>query len=57
MQTNTAEVSTPTSSPICCRLGVAPSKKPVLRSCEVSPAMDAAMATTHPTVSAAAIPA
>ena len=49
-------MSTPTSSPTCWRRGVAPSKKPVFRSWDVSPAMDAAMATTQPTVRAPALP-
>ncbi len=56
MQTKTAQVRTPISSPVCWRDGVAPSRKPVLRSCEVSPAIEAAMATTQPTVSAATLP-
>ena len=38
--------------PICCRMGVAPTRKPVFRSCEVAPAIDAAMQTTAPTPSA-----
>src|SRR5210317_2087306 len=55
-QTNTAEVRTPISSAVCCRRGVATSRKPVLRSCDVSPDIDAAIATTQPTVNAAALP-
>ena len=38
--------------PICWYFGVAPTRKPVLRSCEVAPAMAAAMQTTAPTQSA-----
>ena len=44
----------PMSWPSCCRRGVAPTSQPVLRSCEMSPAFEAAMATTVPTVSTAA---
>ena len=55
-QTNTAEVRTPMSSAVCCRRGVAPSRKPVFRSWDVSPEIDAAIATTQPTVRAAALP-
>ena len=54
--TKVAEVSTPTSCASCWWRGVAPSRNPVLRSWEVSPEMDAAMATTQPTISAAAFP-
>src|SRR6187551_151691 len=35
--------------PICCELGVAPTRNPVFKSCEVAPAMAAAMHTTDPT--------
>ena len=38
--------------PICWRIGVAPTRKPVLRSCEVVPPFDAAMETMPPTESA-----
>src|SRR4029453_15426762 len=44
-----AETMTPMMRPICCELGVAPTRKPVLRSCDVAPAMAAAMHTTEPT--------
>src|SRR3954465_3231859 len=44
----------PRSCPSCCFPGVAPTRYPVLRSCEMSPALDAAMATTVPTVNTAA---
>ena len=44
----------PISWPSCCRAGVAPTRYPVFRSCEMSPAFDAAMATTVPTVRTAA---
>ena len=33
-------VSTPMTRPTCCRIGVAPTRKPVFRSCEVAPAID-----------------
>ena len=45
---------TPTISAICCFHGVAPMRKPVFRSCEVSPALEAAMQTTPPMVMASA---
>ena len=45
-------VTTPMSSPICWARGVAPTRKPVLRSCEVAPALAAAMQTIAPTQSA-----
>ncbi len=54
--TNVADVNAPNNSPSCCFLGVAPSKKPVFKSCDVSPAIDAAIATTQPTVIAAVLP-
>ena len=57
MATAPADVITPASSPICCRRGVAPRMKPVLRSCDVSPAMDAATQTTVPTMRTVALPA
>src|SRR3954447_6158837 len=44
----------PMNCPNCCRAGVAPTRKPVFRSCEMSPAFDAAMQTTVPTVRIAA---
>ena len=44
-----AEAATPMSSPICCARGVAPTRKPVLRSCVVAPPFAAAMATMPPT--------
>ncbi len=37
---------------ICCAFGVAPTRKPVLRSCEVVPPFDEAMQTMAPTESA-----
>ena len=43
----------PISWPSCWRAGVAPTSQPVLRSCEMSPAFDAATATIVPTVSTA----
>ena len=45
-------VRTPMMRPTCCRTGVAPTRNPVFRSCEVAPAMAAAMQTTAPTPSA-----
>src|SRR4029453_9159342 len=36
------------TSPICWELGVAPTRKPVFRSCDVAPAIAAAMQTTDP---------
>ena len=44
----------PINWPSCCRAGVAPTSQPVFRSCEMSPALDAATATIVPTVSTAA---
>ena len=41
-----AEVTAPTMMAICCRLGVAPTRKPVLRSWLVAPALPAATAMT-----------
>jgi len=52
-----ADERTPIISPSCWSRGVAPTRKPVLRSCDVSPAMDAAMQTDVPTMSAVAFPA
>ena len=42
----TAETSAPTRIATCCFHGVAPTRKPVLRSCEVVPPLDDAMQTT-----------
>ena len=44
----------PMSWPSCWRAGVAPTSQPVFRSCEMSPALDAAIATMVPTVRTAA---
>src|SRR3954452_5277621 len=44
----------PRNWPNCCFAGVAPTRNPVFRSCEMSPAFDAAMQTTVPTVRIAA---
>src|SRR5947207_666828 len=44
----------PMNWPSCWRAGVAPTRKPVFKSCEMSPAFDAAMQTTVPTVRIAA---
>ena len=38
-----AEVRAPIKIDHCCHFGVAPSKKPVLRSCEVVPAFEAVL--------------
>ena len=46
-------VAAPMSCPNCCFAGVAPTRKPVLRSCEMSPDLLAAMATIVPTVKTA----
>ena len=48
------EASTPRKSPFCCAEGVAPTRKPVFRSCDVLPALAAAMQTVPPMVSASA---
>src|ERR1700735_4011005 len=48
------ETMTPIMMAICCFHGVAPMRYPVLRSCEVSPAFEAAMQTTPPMVMARA---
>jgi hypothetical protein len=45
-------VVTPTRSPICWRRGVAPTRNPVFKSCEVAPAFAAATQTMAPTMSA-----
>ena len=47
-----ADTQTPISRPICWLEGVAPTRKPVFRSCDVAPAIAAAMQTTAPTHSA-----
>src|SRR3954454_11536076 len=44
----------PRNWPNCCFAGVAPTRNPVFKSCEMSPAFDAAMQTTVPTVRMAA---
>src|SRR5258708_39091230 len=44
-----AATATPMSRPICWYFGVAPTRYPVLRSCEVAPALAAAMHTMPPT--------
>ena len=41
-----ADVSAPTRIATCCFQGVAPTRKPVFRSCEVVPPLDDAMQTT-----------
>ena len=43
---------TPISKPICCLTGVAPTRYPVFRSCDVAPAFAEAMQTNDPTISA-----
>src|SRR5260370_223368 len=48
------ETTTAIMMAICCFQGVAPMRWPVLRSCEVSPALEAAMQTTPPMVMARA---
>jgi hypothetical protein len=48
-----AEVRAPTRIESCCALGVAPTRNPVLRSCEVVPPLEAAMQTT-PAIDSAA---
>ena len=48
-------VRTPTMIATCCRQGVPPTRKLVLRSWLVVPALDAAMPTTVPIESAAAV--
>ena len=52
----TAETHTPISSPYCCFFGVAPRRKPVLRSCDVSPAIAAMMQMTEPMAIAPTMP-
>src|SRR5437762_1588653 len=44
----------PMNCPNCWRAGVAPTRNPVFKSCEMSPAFDAATQTTVPTVRIAA---
>ncbi len=48
------ETTTPIMRASCCFHGVAPMRKPVFRSCEVSPALEAATQTTPPMVMASA---
>src|SRR6476646_7034726 len=48
-----ADVKAPTKMAYCCGRGVAPTRKPVLRSCDVVPPLDDAMHTTAATVRAA----
>ena len=43
---------TPINNPSCCFHGVDPTKYPVFKSCEVAPAIAAAMQTTPPIVKA-----
>ena len=50
------DTTTPIISPICCFLGVAPSRYPVFRSCDVSPAIAATIQITDPIAIAAVIP-
>src|SRR5579863_2955509 len=52
--TANTEVITPIISASCCFEGVAPTRKPVFKSCEVPPALDDATHTTPPMVSASA---
>ena len=49
-----AEVTTPMTKPICWDRGVAPTRYPVFRSCDVAPALAAATQTIAPTQSATA---
>src|SRR5580704_3468512 len=49
----TADVSAPATIAHCCFDGVAPTRKPVLRSCDVVPPFDEAMQTTAAIVRAA----
>ena len=48
------DASTPRNRPFCCADGVAPTRKPVFRSCDVLPALAAAMQTMPPMVRASA---
>src|ERR1051325_2918286 len=50
----TTETVTPTIRAICCLAGVAPTRKPVFKSCDVLPALADAMQTTPPMVMARA---
>ena len=50
----TVEITTPIIKASCCFQGVAPIRKPVFKSWEVSPEFDAAMHTTPPIVIASA---
>ena len=50
----TTDTVTPTISASCCLAGVAPTRKPVFRSCEVLPAFADAIQTTPPIVIASA---
>src|SRR6476620_2449352 len=52
-----AEVSAPIKIAICCSRGVAPTRYPVFRSCDVVPPFEAAMHTTAATVSAVSVAA
>src|SRR5262250_3749529 len=47
-----ADVKAPIRMAYCCGRGVAPTRKPVFRSCDVVPPLDDAMHTTAATVSA-----
>ena len=51
-----ADTATPINSPICCLYGVAPTKKPVFKSCEVSPEIAAITQITVPIEIAIIIP-
>ena len=48
------DASTPRKRPFCCAAGVAPTRNPVFRSCDVLPALAAAMQTVPPMVRARA---
>ena len=48
----TAENRAPIRIETCCQRGVAPTRKPVFKSCEVVPPLEAAMQTMPPTESA-----
>ena len=50
-------MATPTSCAYCCILGVAPTSRPVFKSCDVSPAVAAAQQTMLATPSAPSTPA
>src|SRR3954469_1884687 len=50
----TTETATPMMSASCCLAGVAPTRKPVFKSCEVLPALADAMQTTPPMLMASA---